>query len=492
VIDATNFYAALENGTLNPFAVVQAPGVLPGDILGTATMNGISTLSDLNFILRGTPAHLASGDVGVALGATYTRETLDATADLNTEDRGWVNSPSILPIDKSRETGSFFGEVEVPIIGKGNKVPGVNLLNLDVAGRVDEYGGTVGTSKVPKVSLKYEPVDDQFSFRASAGKSFIAPQMYDLYGPINIGSSNSINYYPLNSTTELNQVQFESVSGANPALKPSTATTWTAGFGFTPEAVKGFSLTVDYFSTHQLGLPGSPDQQTVIQSVEDLGAASPYASFIHFGNPAGPGPTAPGQISGHPKSAVWIVADLDNDGGSWTKGLDATAEYVLPKREYGKFTLESTATIYTDATFAELPTLPYYSYLGDVSQNQGTVPRWRTFSTVDWKYRGWGATINHTFVPSLADVGPGGAGATAPVHVSSYSQFDATVKYSFGHDDNPVLHYFDGLTVRVGVNNVFNVNPPIALNAETETNADVGFYDGAIGRMYYVDATYKF
>jgi outer membrane receptor protein involved in Fe transport len=50
----------------------------------------------------------------------------------------------------------------------------------------------------------------------------------------------------------------------------------------------------------------------------------------------------------------------------------------------------------------------------------------------------------------------------------------------------------DGLTVRLGLNNVFNAMPPVALNAQTETNADVGYYGGAVGREVYVDLTYKF
>jgi iron complex outermembrane receptor protein len=493
LIDAANFFAALASGAINPFAIAQAPGVLPGDILGTATMNGLSTLGDVNFVLRGRPVALPAGALSFAAGFSCTRETLDASADLNTEDDGWINGPSIRPIDKSRVTTALFGELEVPIFGQGRRAPGAYLLNLDIAGRVEDYYGTVGSSKVPKVSLKYEPLNDQFNLRASAGKSFIAPQLYSLYGPTNSGASNEIEYTPYGSSTLLTNVEFEDQSGSNPNLKPSTATTWTAGFGFNPAALKNFSLTIDYFSTHQLGLVEAIDETTIVQSVEDLGSASPYAQYVHFGNPGGPTPAtaAPGQISGRPKSTVWLATPLVNIGGTWTKGLDATADYNF-KTSVGSFDLKSSATIYTDATFQELPTQPYYNYLGDASINRGTIPVWRTYSSVDWSFRGFEATVNHTFISSVEDVGSGGASASAPVHVASYSQFDATVAYAFRKGHGLLGGILNGATLRLGVNNVFNAYPPVALNAFSETHADLGTYGGAIGRMAYVDATYKF
>ena len=33
---------------------------------------------------------------------------------------------------------------------------------------------------------------------------------------------------------------------------------------------------------------------------------------------------------------------------------------------------------------------------------------------------------------------------------------------------------------------------PIAANANPATNADVGDYNGPIGRLFFVDATYKY
>jgi iron complex outermembrane receptor protein len=490
VIDATNFYAALAAGTLNPFAITQTPGVLPGNILGTATMNGVSTLGQWLVKFNGTAFSIPGGDVLWAAGYTFTRETLSATADLNTEDKGWVNSPSILPVIKSRTSNAYYAEANIPIFGKGLSFPGMHSLNLDIAGRIEDYQ-VVGSSRVPKVALKYEPFDDQFSLRFSAGKSFVAPTLYDLYGPVNVGSSNDIVYTPYGSSTALPTTQFEAESGSNVNLKPSTAETWTAGFGLTPNAVKGLTITYDFFDTHQIGLPGSVDQQTIIQSVENLGPASPYDSYVHFGTVTGANPTAPGQISTHPKSSVWIFAPTINLGGTLTRGADAAVEYETREGTWGKLDFKATGVIYNTVQLDEIPTQPYYNYLGNSSQNEGTVPHYKTYTTLDWKVKHWKVTLANFYVPSIKDVGSGGANATAtPTPVNSYTQFDGSIGYTF-KDELPA-HLLNGMTITVGCSNIGNKMPPLSKGAQTQTNADVGFYGGAVGRLTYVNLDYKF
>jgi outer membrane receptor protein involved in Fe transport len=52
---------------------------------------------------------------------------------------------------------------------------GRHAINLDGAVRYDDYSGNVGATTDPEVNASWAPIDDQFKFRASAGKSFIAP-----------------------------------------------------------------------------------------------------------------------------------------------------------------------------------------------------------------------------------------------------------------------------------------------------------------------------
>ena len=298
VLNASVFQTELNDGTLNPFAINQAPGVLPGNLLGTAYVDGINDLTTAEFIFRGSPFDLPAGKLSFALGVSYSREVMNAIADQNSETNGWIDAPSIEPIDQQRKWLSYFGEVEVPIFGDRFTAPGFHALNLDVAYRNDDYYG-VGDSKTPKVSLKYEPLGDDFAIRATAGKSFLAPPLYDLYGPVNTGSSQSITYTPYQQSVPYSNVQFNAQGGSNPNLQPATGTNWTVGFVYDSKLIPGLNVAFDYYDSVTHNFFGVLAEQTIVQSVEDLGPASPYGSLIHFGSINGPVATAPGQISTH-------------------------------------------------------------------------------------------------------------------------------------------------------------------------------------------------
>ena len=94
VEDTNAFIAAFVAGTLNPFAITQTPGVLPGNILGTAYVNYVSTLNTYDALLRGKLFDLPAGKVDFAVGGNLARENLTAVPDLNTASNGWVDAPT--------------------------------------------------------------------------------------------------------------------------------------------------------------------------------------------------------------------------------------------------------------------------------------------------------------------------------------------------------------------------------------------------------------
>jgi iron complex outermembrane receptor protein len=503
VVSTANWNAAAASGAINPFAYTQPAGVLPGNIIGSAFDNMLSTLNSFDFKFTGTPFDLPAGKLGFAIGASFAREALSAAPDANSipdanGNIGWLFGVSLQPFHAHRKVNAAYVEIEAPIFAPAQNIPGLHMLNLDLAGRYEDYT-QVGSSSVPKASLKYQPIDDQFSLRASVGKSFSAPLLYDLFGPIATGSTNSITFNNYNSSgqptgQQTALVQFQSQSGANPKLKPSTATTWTTGLVFTPKQLKGLTLSLDYFQTVQKDLVGNYDQIVVTQSVEKLGPASPYASVVHFGSITGRGVTAPGQLSTANPSSVYLNLPYINIASQAIKGWDATVEYAFDVAALGKFDFSTTLTGYNSYMAQALPTEDYYQYAGHASGNgsvsQGTIPRWRAYTVLSWKQAGFTYLIAHTYIPSVTDIGAGGSAAAVPVGVETYQQYDASVAYEFSHLSKN--RWLSNLDVRVGVNNAFNRMPPLAKAAFPNTNADVGTYGGPIGRMYYVDLTYKF
>jgi len=498
-IDTANLNTALAAGTINPFAYSQDAGALPADILGTKSDTMISTLSSVDFLLRGTPLHLPGGDLGFAVGASATREALTANPDATSEAiepglsiAGWLNTESLSPFSASRDFTSVYGELKVPLVGGSQAVPGIHELAIDLSGRTDNYS-QVGHSAVPNAGLHYEPFDDQLSLRASVGRVFGAPELAQLFGSPISGPIPPFNYQGYYGNTA-SSAGFTGISGPNAALKPFKGNTWSTGFDLTPHGVPGLDLSFNFFEATIKEEIGYLNQIDVVQSVESLGTASPFTQYVHVGSPVGPGVTGPGQLSTANPTSIFVDVPLINLSAQADKGFDTTLAYAVQTRTSGSFRLSSTATVWNSYLLQEIPTENYYQYAGKASggasSSQGTIPRWRMYTTLDWKYGAYEAEIGHTYIPSVVDVGPGGAASTAPVPVSAYQQIDLSGGMDFAHTG--VSKWLGKAELKVGVDNVFNRMPPVASNAFPATNADVGDYNGPIGRLYYIEARYRY
>ncbi len=498
-IDTANLNAALAAGSLNPFAYSQATGALPGNVIGTKSDDMLSTLYSVDVLFRGTPLELPNGKLSFAVGASYTRESLAATPDAISQPiaaglsiAGWLNTESLSPFDASRDFSSVYGEVKAPIVGPKQGIPGIDDLTLDLAGRFDDYS-LVGHSTVPEASLHYAPFDDRFTLRVSAGRSFGAPELAELFGPPISGPIPPFMYqgYYGNAASSAG---FTGFTGPNPALQPFRANTWSTGFVLAPREAKGFDLSFDFFEATVSGAIGHLSQLDIVQSVESLGSSSPFAQYVHVGGPNGPGVTGPGQLSTANPTSIFIQVPLINLSSQADKGFDTTLDYAVTTASAGRFKVSSTATVWNSYLLQEIPTENYYQYAGTASggasSSQGTIPRWRTYTTLDWTWGGVETEIGHTYIPSVEDIGSGGANASAPMHVGDYQQYDVKISSDMG--ENGAHGWLGRVKLGLGVNNVFNRMPPVAANAFPATNADVGDYNGPIGRMYFIDLDYHY
>ncbi len=498
-IDTANLNAALASGSINPFAYDQVAGSLPSNVIGTKTNSMVSTLASVDFLVRGTPLDLPGGDLSFAVGGSHTRETLSDSPDATSEPiepglsiAGWLNSESLSPFGASREVDSLYGELKVPVVGPKQNITGLHQLTIDVAGRYDDYS-LIGHSDVPEGSLNYEPIDDRFTLRASLGRSFGAPQLSELFGPPISGPIPPFTYQGYYGNVA-SSAGFTGISGPNPALQPFTANTWSTGFVLAPREVKGLDLSFDFFEANVKGAIGYLNQVSIVQSVESLGPASPFAQYVHVGSPSGPGVTGPGQLSTVNPTSIFVLVPLINLSAQADKGFDATLDYVTTTESAGRFKLSSTVTVWNSYLVQEIPTEDYYQYAGTASgggsSSQGTIPRWRTYTTLDWSYNALDVVVGQTYIPSVTDIGAGGSAQSAPQHVGAYEQFDAVAGADLGKITS--LKWLGKSKVRFGVNNAFNRMPPVAPNAFPSTNADIGDYNGPIGRLYFVEAKYLY
>ena len=484
--------SGIQTGLIDLFARTQnAAKLAQANIFGTSVAEYRSQMYTYDALASGKIWELPGGDLAYAAGLEYRKESLKSTADYNSvippgaTTSLWNNGTSLSPFDNSRDVKSEFAELKVPITSAKQNIPGLYLLSLDGAVRHESYSDGNSTT-VPKVSLRYLPINTDFAFRATYAKSFTAPTLYDLYGPSSSGFTTSLGglnaYNSSGSATgaKFANLQGYQINGFNPFLKPSTAKSLTMGVIFSPKALKGFEITLDYYKIEQEDLIGSAGgTTTMIQSVEALGTASPFNQYValnNFASLGGSHVTGPGQLSANVTN-IYVQQNLVNIASQKQHGFDLNVKYTIPTKEYGRFTINSEWAYLQSFFLKSGPTDTGTEYAG--FDDYGTLPKYRSYTTVDWDFQAYGATLGYSHIHAVDNL--------SGDHISAYNTIDLLGRFNL-EKINSNLH---GLTMSLGINNVTNKLPPL-----DRTNYASPPFDGSafsfFGRMYFLDLKLKF
>lgn len=492
LIDAVTYTAAVTNGTYNPFARNQAPGVIES-FLGTSFRDYASELNAFDLRITGQIFELPAGPVQVGFGAETRWEHLKFDNDRYDQTGQWLQATPRQPFSARSNTDGLFAEVRVPIFDKSNAVPGFHMLEVSVAGRKDIYSKTADPF-VPKYTIRWLPFNDEFAVRGTYSESFSAPTLYDLLGPIAQGFTAGINItrYDTSGTSlgvTTGSRQYRSRSGSNPLLNPSESRNWTLGVVWSPKNIKGLEASVDWFNVDERDLISTISSSLIVSSVEQLGPASPYASLVRLGAQGPNGEarftdgtpiSSPGQMSNRPSDEVWISNALINVAGVWQSGADVSLRYRHDTADMGVINFQLVGTYIHEYAIQSLPTSAPVDYQGRYS-GTSAYAKFRTYSSVAWTFNNMRAQVAHTYVPELDEF-------TTPVRtMDAYHQIDAAFSYDFSKFTN---RWAQGLTLTFGVNNVFDEEPPFS-QTEGNQNRDLRAYD-PIGRLVYVQGRYKF
>ena len=510
VINRRNLADAIDNGTINLFRREQDPvAMTQANLFGTSQSRNESTLNSFDARVTGLiPDLLPAGDLGFAVGGETRRETLSARPDsgsytlTNPDDplygspTSWDGSTSLDPFSVNRKVHSGFLEVRAPLLSEKQGLSGVHLLELSAAVRHDRYSDTDDPT-VPKVTLKYLPFNDELAFRASYSESFSAASLFALFGPTGVGFTDQ----PIGLTFVDGRIMTDDSDQAflretsNSTLRPEEAKNYNAGIVYSPRALKGFSVELTYFQIKQDNIVGSVFETDILQDVETNGANSQYADRVRIGGFNGAPITAPGQISaaydaaGGSFTRVFVTNFSENFTSALQDGVDVAVNYSF-ETGLGKVDL-SANTLWFNRF--EVDGEDYVGRTnGNSVLNGGTIPRWianvqATLARNNWRT---GFTVYH--VPSVED--PTAAedeeDATWDRHVEAWTSVDVFAEYAF-RGGSGFGRYLEGLTLRVGANNVFDEKPPLARSSWTDSGADTAQYD-AYGRTLYVEARYSF
>ena len=207
-------------------------------------------------------------------------------------------------------------------------MPLLDNLEATLAVRYEDYGGGVGSTTDPKLSLRYEPTD-WLVLRASTGTTFRGP----LAGSVIDGRLNTTL-----AGIQASNNNFKSVdSFGNPDLKPETAFTYNVGAVVNLGAFKG---SLDYWSYDFEDEITSTPTQAVANAVGNgpgngaqyVDCSHPLAYLITFaGNTCVQGQAATAttpEIVGTTGNDIQRVrTDVVNGPGVKTSGIDFSASY---------------------------------------------------------------------------------------------------------------------------------------------------------------------
>jgi iron complex outermembrane recepter protein len=252
--------AATTAAAINPYNVAATNPQLLASLANNQTFAGQAKdeLIDVRAIIEGRLFDLPGGSVRLAAGYEYMHDELQQRIGQNIP----VGGLSALSFGSyKRRVDAAFAELQVPIVGAGNAVPGIHSLLLSASGRYDDYSD-FGDTTNPKFALNYEPVE-WLLLRGNWSKAFNAPTPLDQLG----SQRNTISAFPFVAFLRPgDNICFTcgstvALQGSLPNLQPQTAETWSVGFDLDPPFIPGARLSVSYYDVVFRGLLGTPSSR---------------------------------------------------------------------------------------------------------------------------------------------------------------------------------------------------------------------------------------
>lgn len=234
-----------------------AIGIIIPPYQGTANAGPIlSTGRFYQLQADGPLFELPGGAVRLATGVEYNFWEAEKHTSTNT--------------DPTRDDRAAYAELYIPIFGASNAIRGIRSLELDIAGRYDDYSDTGGTTN-PKVGINWTPLQG-LKLHASYGTSFrgapiqnlgsLAPTFRTSTAP---ASAISPTLCPRCTDPALygvfgaNKLIYSEAMGNQNNLQPEESTSYSFGFDWAPEALPGFIAGVNWWWIKYINQVGNPE-----------------------------------------------------------------------------------------------------------------------------------------------------------------------------------------------------------------------------------------
>jgi iron complex outermembrane receptor protein len=277
--------------------------------------------------------------------------------------------------------------------------------------------------------------------------------------------------------------QITTITGGNPNLHPEKSKSFTAGFVYDASWARGTALT------DKLTFEGTYYHHKIDGAIQAADLASLLQACLNAGG------TDPTLCNDFKRSASGNLIPpsnlLENLGSITTDGEDLKLNWRSSLLPFGRLSLTAMLTIVNGYKAVD--------NLGDVSQravgievDNSAIPRYRLNTQIGYGFGDFEATWTIRYLSAVEEycsnavINEGIPGCAAKTDMNTlgavaYNDFQLAYKDAF---------HATGLTLEVGVNNLFGVNPPVCLSC-TLNGYDAGTYD-LPGAFWNVRAKYKF
>jgi iron complex outermembrane receptor protein len=444
-----------------------------------------------------------------------------------------------------RTVDSVFGELFVPLVSEDMDVPFFYELEINGSVRHDRYSDAGNTTN-PRLGVNWRPVAD-LKLYGSWGTSFRAPGLADndpfsQTGVIPLATAGNVILPSICGACQ--SVPFGAIyqplGGANRDLLPETSETYALGFDYTPEAAQGLVISAKYWWISYEGQVTTPafnvgsvnaiNQQIYNSQIiynptyfPTLAQNNPVAFFgdfptINFSNPncaAARGQAvvtqaiydaviacynSGGEVGGlfgppTPASRVFALASARriNAGKTVGDGFDVNVSYAFDT-SFGRINTGVVGTYTLGWKVSPIPGAPLVEEVNDV----GFPLTFQARGTLGWEREfGFGRVFAHGFVnfrnsyrmdPIQLPIGVDPSYAK----IDSYTTFDLTLGFDTG-DSGSILT--DDLQVVLGIQNLFDTDPPLVVNAAGLAGSAIRFdptYGSPLGRVIQVQVGKRF
>jgi iron complex outermembrane receptor protein len=384
-------------------------------------------------------------------------------------------------INGSESLSAVYAEANLPFL---------KTLEANVAVRHDRYQ-SAGNTTNPKLGIIYRPLDT-LMFRGTYSTAFRAPTLSQQFndGRGGFGSSRDPKRClegNVHFTQSCDGSVLSLLSGSKD-LKPESAKMFNLGLVIEP--IKNTSFGLTYWNIKWNDRVESLDNDTVL-----AGEDGPYKNNVTRYAISDDDRTFYAALSAAEKAKLGplvgklkeVRAGLINRSKVQTDGFDVDGSVLLKTDTNGKFKFFSEATFTRHYDSSLLPDDPYINCPDNTACEAGEygTPRVLAKMGVSWDKADWSMTTVANYTGAFkVDRSP------TLTNNSYYDQYAEGLKISSSTliDVSGSFSGFKNLTLRAGINNLFNKDPAFDPASALGYNSSWG---NPRGRYLYVSATYR-